>query len=202
MPDTTNPNPSGDSSAETENTGHMIPKARFDEVNTKYKALETQLKALQQQQTEAESARQAQQQKELAEQNRYKELYEQTLKDLETLKAVQTEAKLYKEGFQATLQARLDSIPEEKRHLIPELEPIKLSAWLDKALPDLVTPSKPIAPKLDGGSGTGNGAGVALSAGQQTLAELARGMGYQVNEEKIAQYAKKPNKPSDTSGDK
>lgn len=193
------------SSAETENTERMIPKERFNEVNRKYKDLEAQFRLLQEKQTADESTRQQQQQKELAEQNRYKELYEQTLAQLEGLKAAQDEAKLYRESFQSTLQTRLDTIPEEKRHLIPELDPIKLSAWLDKALPDLVTPAKPNAPKLDGGSGgVGSNPGAVLNAQQQSLLDIARGMGYSVDADRAAQFAKNPAKQSDLNnkGDK
>lgn len=193
------------SSAETENTERMIPKERFNEVNRKYKDLEAQFRLLQEKQTADESTRQAQQQKELAEQNRYKELYEQTLAQLDGLKAAQDEAKLYRESFQSTLQTRLDTIPEEKRHLIPELDPIKLSAWLDKALPDLVTPAKPNAPKLDGGSGgVGSNPGAVLNAQQQSLLDIARGMGYSVDADRAAQFAKNPAKQSDLNnkGDK
>lgn len=207
MTDTPNPNEVSDSSAETENTERMIPQSRFNEVNRKYKALEEQLKLLQEKQSADDSARQQQQQKELAEQNRYKELYEQALAQLEGLKAAQDEAKLYKDGFQATLNARLESVPEDKRHLIPELDPIKLSAWLDKALPDLMTPAKPAAPKLDGGSGSGGGVtngGAVLNAAQQSLLDMARGMGYAVDETRAAQFAKNPTKQSDLNnkGDK
>lgn len=148
------PNSTESPSAETQNTEHMIPKSRFDDVNTKYKDTLARLEALEAQSRERETQAEETRQKELAEQNRYKELYEEAQKQLEALKLVQSDAKRYRESFQTSLQTRLDSIPEERKHLVPEFDdPIKLSAWLDKALPDLSGPVKPQAPKLDGGSG-------------------------------------------------
>lgn len=59
-------------SAETQNTepaDHMIPKARFDEINGKYRELLTQ-------QEQAAKEREAIERKQLEEQNRFRELYE------------------------------------------------------------------------------------------------------------------------------
>lgn len=152
-----NLNPTQDnSSTETENTERMIPKARFNQVNEENKALKERLKAIEDKQAETERERQAQQQKEMAEQNRYKELYEAAQAQLATLSAAQNEAKLYRDSLENTLKARIESIPEDKRHLIPDFGDItQKMAYLDKAFPDLVATPKPAAPKLDGGSGSG-----------------------------------------------
>jgi hypothetical protein len=196
------------SSAETEKTEHMIPKSRMDEISRKNKELQSQLQQLMDKQAQSDESTRKQRETELAEQNRYKELYEQSQAELITLRNLQTEVKRYRESFEATLQSRLSGIPEEKKHLVPEFDdPIKLSAWLDKALPDLVTPAKPNAPKLDGGSGSGgsvtNG-GAVLNAQQQSLLDMARGMGYEVNADRAAQFAKHPAKQTDLNnkGDK
>lgn len=195
------------SSAETENTEHMIPKSRFDDINRKYKELQTQLQQLMDAKSQTDEATRKQREAELAEQNRYKELYEQSQTELATLRSLQGEVKRYRESFESTLQSRLSGIPEDKKHLVPEFDdPIKLSAWLDKALPDLVTPAKPNAPKLDGGSGGAGGStgGAALNAEQQRIADLAQSMGFTVNRDRAAEYAKRPIQPTklSDSGDK
>jgi hypothetical protein len=152
---TDNLNPTQDSSTETENTERMIPKGRFNEVNEENKTLKARLKAIEDKQAEDNAARLEQQQKEMAEQNRYKELYEAAQAQLATLQAAQNEAKLYRDSLENTLKARIESIPEDKRHLIPDFGDItQKMAYLDKAFPDLVAPQKPNAPRLDGGSGS------------------------------------------------
>lgn len=189
------------SSTETENTERMIPKSRFNEVNEENKTLRERLAALENQSQQADAERQKQQQKEMAEQNRFKELYEQTLQQLESLKSVQDEAKRYRDSFENTLQARIQLIPEEKRALIPEYDdPIKTMAWLDKALPELTTPPKPNAPRLDGGSGSAGGTGNpvgSLSPAQQQLIEMARDMGHSIDVNRVAQYNRNPAKQTD-----
>jgi hypothetical protein len=209
---TNNPNDQdtqvSNSSTETENTERMIPKTRFNEVNEENKVLRERLEALETQSQQADAERQKQQQKELAEQNRYKELYEQTLQQLESLKSVQDEVKRYRESFENTLQSRIQLIPEDKRALIPEYDdPIKTMAWLDKALPELTTPPKPNAPRLDGGSGSAGGAGNpvgSLSPTQQQLIDIARDMGHTIDVNRVAAYNSNPPKQTDleNKGDK
>jgi multidrug efflux pump subunit AcrA (membrane-fusion protein) len=191
---TQNTNPES-SSAETEKTEHMIPKSRMDAVLEKNKELIERLEALENQSKEAETERQKQQQKELAEQNRYKELYEQTLQQLEGLQSAQDEAKRYRDSFENTLKARIESIPEDKRDLIPDLDPIAKMAWLDKAMPVLIAPGKPPAPRLDGGSGgtgSSDGTGKPLNATQMQLAEYAKQSGFNVDVNRIAQFNRNP----------
>jgi len=158
-----NDNTTQASSTETENTERMIPKARFNQVNEENKALRDRLKAIEDKQAADDATRQAQQQKEMAEQNRYKELYEAEVAKNAALQAVQNEAKLYRDSLENTLKARIESIPEDKRHLIPDFGDItQKMAYLDKAFPDLVATPKPSAPKLDGGSGSSSTRGSAL----------------------------------------
>lgn len=170
------------------NTEHMIPKSRFDEINDKYKALAEKLATL-------EGERQQREAQTLAEQNRFKELYEQTKAQLDALQQVQQTAERFKGSLQATNESRIAQIPEEKRHLVPEFDdPVSLSAWLDRAMPDLVTMTgKPKAPSLDGGSGSPAGSSApALSSTHDALADVAAQYGYKVDKERVAKYAKQP----------
>lgn len=189
---------SGASSSDgTENTEHMIPKSRFDDVNNKYKDAIKRLEALEQTQQEQSEAQQKQREKELAEQNRFKELYEQAQGEIEKLKSVQSEVTRYRESFEQTLKTRLDSIPEERKHLVPEFDdPIKLSAWLDKAMSDLITPAKPTAPRIDGGSGSiatdSDGSGKPLSQMQQDLIARAQQTGLSINIDRLRGFNRNP----------
>jgi hypothetical protein len=41
-------------------------------------------------------------------------------------------AKKYEQAFRETLEARIRLIPEDKRSLVPDLDPIALGQWLDQ----------------------------------------------------------------------
>lgn len=142
----------GESSAETENAGitrePMIPRERFDEVNTKYKALAEKLEQFE---AEREAERQkadAAQQKQLAEQGKFKELYEgeqQKVTSMETekkdlsaqLKAAQEKLDAMTAIFQKQLDSRLEQVPEYVKDLLTGREPLDAIAWLDDHSDDL-----------------------------------------------------------------
>ncbi|WP_051188268.1 hypothetical protein [Brevibacillus thermoruber] len=104
-------------SAETQNTEtaapeqkeHMIPKSRFDEVNTKFKDLQAQYDKLLAEKQEADG---------------YKSLHQQAEERAKALEGV----------IAQMLEARLETIPEELHDLIPEgLTPEQKLAWIDRA---------------------------------------------------------------------
>lgn len=201
MTENTNTNTESQASSQTENSENMIPQSRFNRVNEERKALAERLEALEKAQAERDESTRKQRETELAEQNQYKQLYESAKAELANLKAAQEQATRYQAALQQTNEARIQSIPEEKRSLIPEYDdPVKLGAWLDKALPELTTPPKPNAPRLDGGSGgaggTGNPSGN-LNSTQQQLIEAARNMGFSVDAKRVAQFAKNPTTQTD-----
>jgi ribonucleoside-triphosphate reductase len=177
------------SSSQTENSEHMIPKSRFDEVNNKYRTLAQELEELRANQQKARET-------ELIEQNRYKELYEEAQRNLQGLQGVQSEAEKYKQQVQATNKARIEQIPEEKRSLIPDFDdPIKLGAYLDLNFSQLVAQPKPKAPNLDGGSGSGGGSDIGLTAAQQAVVDIARQSGFQVKEDNISRFKRDTRQP-------
>jgi hypothetical protein len=134
-------------SGEMENTERTVPKARFNEVNEELKTIKQQLAEIEKQRRDSEVAT-------LAEQNRWKELYEATQKELEPLKGISEEAKRYRDRLEADNLARIERIPEDKRSLIPEYDdPVKLGAWLTANEVTLTGTVKPIAPNLGGGAG-------------------------------------------------
>jgi hypothetical protein len=207
MTENTNTNTES-TSAGTQNAENMIPQSRFSEVTKELREAKTLLKQMQDASEAAELARKQQTETELAEQNQYKQLYESAKAEVESLKALQSEVKRYRESFENTLQSRIQSIPEEKRALIPDYDdPIKTMAWLDKALPELTTPPKPNAPRLDGGSGGAGGTGNPignLNPVQRQLIDAANNMGFSVDANRVAQFAKNPTTQTnlDNKGDK
>lgn len=60
--------------------GHMIPKTRFDEVNQKYRELKKQFDDIEKAKAQAEETA-------LAEQGKYKELYEKSAAEMQALKS-------------------------------------------------------------------------------------------------------------------
>lgn len=202
MTENPNTNTESQSSSQTENSERMIPKSRLNEEIKKNKELAARLEALENTAKERDEASRKQRETELTEQNRYKELYEAAQAELASLKSAQDEAKRYRESFENTLKARIESIPEDKRDLIPDLDPIAKMAWLDKAMPVLVAPMKPTAPRLDGGSGgtgSSDGTGKPLNATQMQLADLARQSGFNVDVNRIAQFNRNPTTQTDLS---
>jgi len=94
----------------------MIPKTRFDEVNTKFKDVQKQLEELMREKQEREKA-------EAEKRGEFEKLYQETSKQAETIKqqAEANEKRVQQlEGvIQQLLSSKLEAIPEEMRDLIP-----------------------------------------------------------------------------------
>ena len=144
---------------------HMIPKARFDEVNAKMKGYEKQLKAKDKALKENQDAR-------LKEIEDYKTLYETAVAEMSELRPKADRVDNWKETLESIYEAQKLEIPEELRTLIPEQLAIdqKLS-WIatNKALL-----TKPSGPDLGAGQrGTGGGkTEQTLTAEEKMAAEL------------------------------
>lgn len=133
-------------SAETLNTEARIPRERLNQVLSEKKALEDRLARLEAEQREKEASA-------LAEQGKYKELYEQALQEVEPLRAAKAELEQRKQELDTRNKERLALIPEDKRALIPEIDdPVKLERWLDRSLSLIVEQQRPQAPASDGGA--------------------------------------------------
>lgn len=91
----------------------------------------------------------------LADQGKYKELYEKTAAEIAAVKAGEDRVKELETAFNATLEARIAAVPKEFQGMIPRaLPPVQLSAWLDDNAPTLVAR---MAPKLDAGAASVSG---------------------------------------------
>lgn len=135
--------------AEVEKTDSpMIPKERFDEVNSRMKEYEKKLQAQEKALKEAQEAR-------LKEKEDYKQLYEQTTAELSELKPLAEQVETYKETMERLFESQVADIPEEMRSLIPDELSVKQKLdWIARNKNLLL---KPVAPNIGAGS-RGSGA--------------------------------------------
>lgn len=125
------PNPEDDPEPPADPKDIMIPKTRFDEVNTKYKTVQEQLDKLLKDQEDAELEKKKQQ-------GEFENLYNKATEDLETYKGNYEKSTTRVEQLEgiitSMLNTKLESIPEEFRDLIPEnLSPEQKLDWITKA---------------------------------------------------------------------
>lgn len=116
---------------ESKQAEHMIPKSRFDEVNTKYKDIQAKLDAITSEKLQAEIKSQE-------EAGEFKQLYETTSQEFSEMRtqfeAVESLNKELTGVIQGLLETKLKSVPEEFHELIPEnLSVAQKLAWVDRA---------------------------------------------------------------------
>ena len=186
------PPPSG----EDKQPDHMIPKKRFDQVNTRMKEAEARLKELEAREQEATAQAQEFERKQLEEQQKWQELANNYRTELEALQGIQQQAESYKASLNATNESRIARIPESKRYLVDGIDdPVQLGAFLDKIMsdPDIMgTQPSPQPPRTDGGSGqVGTHTGRdAFDAKTESAIDRATRLGYTPNRERIARLKK------------
>ena len=91
---------------------HMIPKSRFDEINTERQKLADRLAAL-------ETEQKAETEKRLQDQERWKELAEKRAAELAEAQSKAAKVDGYEATLNALLEKQIAEIPEDKRGLIP-----------------------------------------------------------------------------------
>ena len=135
---------------EPETTQEWTPKAaaaRIKELNAENAKWHQRFR-------DAEKAKAAAEAEALAEQGRYKELYEKVAPKLSDYDAIKERYDALIAQVQAANEKRIAAIPEQMRSLVPEYDdPQRLAAWLEA---NAAVFSKPAAPSLDGRAG-GNG---------------------------------------------
>lgn len=106
----------------------------------------------------AEKAAELAEAEKLAEQGKYKELWEKTKSQLDEYEPMKARLSELTERTVAANEARIKAIPDGMKGLVPEYDdPFKLSAWLDA---NSAVFQRPAAPSLDAGAGgtvAGNG---------------------------------------------
>ncbi len=115
------------------------------------KALRTEAAKYRKERQAAETARATAEAAALAEQGRYKELYEAALAKAQTADTLQERLDALIAQAQAANERRVAAIPEGMRSLVPDYDdPLKVAAWLDA---NSAVFQKPQAPPLDGRAG-------------------------------------------------
>lgn len=107
----------------------------------------------------------------MAEQGKYKELYESTQSRLAEVEPLRERYEAVISQVQATNEARIKAIPETMRSLVPEYDdPLKVAAWLDA---NAAVFQKTPPPKLDGAAG-GHGGGTVTVTDDEVQAFATR----------------------------
>jgi len=120
---------------------------RIKELNAENLRLRKQADAAAKAKTDAEAAV-------MAEQGKFKELYQSAKAKADAADALQERLDAITAQAQAANERRINAIPEQMRTLVPEYDdPLKLAAWLDA---NAAVFSRPAPPPMDGRAG-GNG---------------------------------------------
>lgn len=124
-------------------------------------------------------------QKALAEQGNFKQLYEQTAQEIEGLKPYRERVSQLEGLIKKSNDAQIAKIPEAMRPLVPvNYSPEDLRDWLDANVDRLTRAG---APNLDAGTGgMGGQANVTVTERDRLLAAAAQAQGYKVTPEQIA----------------
>ena len=122
-------------------------RAELEAARKEAASYRTKLRQTEKAKTDAETAA-------MAEQGKYKELYEAVRAKADERDALQERLDAITAQAQAANERRINAIPEHMRSLVPEYDdPLKVAAWLDA---NAAVFSRPTPPPLDGRAG-GNG---------------------------------------------
>ena len=123
-------------------------------------------------------------QEQLTKTGNYEELLKESQSKLTTLEPKAKQFDELLEEIRDDNKKRVASMPEDRRHIVPDIDPVALRCWLDKAIPVL---TRPQAPNVDGGAGVSGGAsGVSVTAADIAASEASKAFGYFVSPEDIA----------------
>lgn len=109
----------------------MIPKSRFDDVNSKYKELKEELDKIQEAQNKKEID-------DKVKQGEFEKLYNDTMSELDTFKSNHTKASEKAQALEGVVnelvEAKLQNIPEEFHDLVPNgMSAEQKLSWLNQA---------------------------------------------------------------------
>lgn len=121
----------GEGGEQKPQTGTMIPKARFDEVNNRYKDVQKQL-------DELLAAKRAAEEEEQRKRGEFEQLYttasEQAAQFKTQAEQIEARAKALEGVITGLLETKLSTVPENMRELVPDnLTAEAKLAWIDKA---------------------------------------------------------------------
>jgi len=150
----------------TESQEHMIPKARFDEVNKRAKDLAAQLAKLEKDQ---DTVREQQ----LAEQQQWKALAEERAKKLDELAPYKVQYEAVASTLEGLLAAQLEQLPDDARDMVESM-PLDAQQKLDWLAKNGAKLMRPTAPNTDAGVRGDSAQKIRLTPGQEAAARMAR----------------------------
>lgn len=171
--------PAGAQNTEASPSEHMIPKSRFDEVNTKMREFEKKL-------AKYEKAEKDKAEQDALSRGEYEKVINEIRPKAERADTLEATLADY-------LKIELESIPEKFRALVPDGDVVQKLKWINEAKKSGVfTSEKPAPPgKLDAESGSASGASsgqaVSLPTVQSQLAAEAQRLGFKIDTEKLAE---------------
>jgi hypothetical protein len=112
----------------------MIPKNRFDEVNSKLKEALTQIETFNAAETERQKQTEEQQRKQAEEQGKFQQLYQEAQKQVESYKKFEERTTQLETVITNMVETKLKAVPQEFHELVPEnLTAEQTLDWLNKA---------------------------------------------------------------------
>jgi hypothetical protein len=138
-------------------TGHETTTAWTPEsAEAEIKALRAEAAKYRNERKAAEKARETAEAAALAEQGKFKELFEKAQPKIAEYDALKERYDALMAQVQETNARRIATIPEAMKSLVPDYDdPTRLAAWLDA---NSAVFAKPVAPSLDGRAGGNSGA--------------------------------------------
>jgi hypothetical protein len=125
---------------------------------------------------EQEAAQAKAREAELAKKQEWEQLAQERAAQLAELEPIKAQFEAMLENLKASNEKRIESVPEDRRSLIPEYDdPSKLAAWLDANAALLSI--KPQAPNINGAAGSGQRPGAAPMVLSDDEIAVAKKMG-------------------------
>jgi chromosome segregation ATPase len=119
---------------ETKQDENMIPKSRFDEINSKYKEMSKQLEELSNAKSQAEAQRQAKEKEEAEKRGEFEKLYRAKEEEVGKLSTFKERAEALEGVITEMVDTKLKAIPKDYHDLIPEnLSAEQKLSWINKA---------------------------------------------------------------------
>jgi len=118
--------------------------------------------------------------KRLEEQQQWRELAETRQQELEDVSKYRDMYEAMLDGVDNSNKRRIESIPQDMRTLVPELDPVALAQWLDA---NEVLLKKPTAPNLSAAAGNNDRPGTQVILSDEEL-DIARKLGVSAEEYK------------------
>lgn len=112
----------------------MIPKTRFDEINSKYQEMAEKVAEFERKQAEAQAELERKELEAKKEQGKFEELYINTQKELEGYKKYETRTQELEALIKGMVDSKLEAIPKEMQDLVPTNLTVEQTLdWLNKA---------------------------------------------------------------------